>query len=126
MNNNNIINNDTNTNTNTKSEIIANFYRYYKRNRPILRNPQIVYYNPSVDGLFCRCERPQKYLFASQTADVVLPYRERITQIITSSLGKGGRIHYGNFYLDKPLVTNYLGRFEGQPGGGGAPIRNRF
>jgi len=117
---NNIINTNNNNN-NTKT-----FYRFYKKNPPILRNYNIIYYNPSVDGLHCECVTPQKYLFASQTSNIVLPYNQKITQIITTNLGIGGRIHYGNFYLDKPLITNYLGRFEGQPGGGGAPIRNRF
>ena len=96
----------------------------HKKNGPLLRYPQLVNYNPYLDGARCNCIQPQKYLFASQSSDNVLPYNERISQIITTSLG--GRIHYGNFYLGQPLVTNYLGRFEGQPGGGGAPIRNRF
>ena len=97
---------------------------YRKKNGPILRYPQLINYNPYLDGARCNCIQPQKYLFASNSADDVLPYNERISQIILTSLG--GRIHYGNFYLGKPLITNYLGRFEGQPGGGGAPIRNRF
>jgi len=113
-------------NENMDLNINNEFYRFYKKKQPVLRNPQIIYYNPYVNGAFCKCEQPQKYLFASQTSDVVLPYNERITQIITSSLGIGGRIQFGNFYLNKPLITNYLGRFEGQPGGSGTPIRNKF
>ena len=38
----------------------------------------------------------------------------------------GGQIQFGNFYLVKPLQLNYLGRMEGQPGGGGAPPKNKF
>jgi hypothetical protein len=72
----------------------------------------------------CNCIQPQKYLFASQSSTDLLPYNERISKTILTSLG--GRIHYGNFYLGEPLATNYLGRYEGQPGGGGVPIRNRF
>ena len=66
----------------------------------------------------------QKYLFSSNSATDLLPYNERISQIILTS--KGGRIHFGNFYLGKPLLTNYLGRYEGQAGGSGKPLRNTF
>jgi hypothetical protein len=38
----------------------------------------------------------------------------------------GGQIQFGNFYLGKPLQLNYLGRMEGQPGGGGVPPKNKF
>lgn len=38
----------------------------------------------------------------------------------------GGITQFGNFYLKQPLTLNYLGRMEGQPGGGGGPPKNRF
>jgi hypothetical protein len=38
----------------------------------------------------------------------------------------GGNVQYGNYYLGKPVQINYLGRTEGQPGGSGAPPRNKF
>ena len=38
----------------------------------------------------------------------------------------GGITQYGNFYLNQPLSLNYLGRMEGQPGGGGSPPKNQF
>jgi len=38
----------------------------------------------------------------------------------------GGTIQYGNGYLGQPIQINYLGRGEGQPGGSGAPPRNKF
>lgn len=38
----------------------------------------------------------------------------------------GGITQFGNFYLNQPLSLNYLGRMEGQPGGGGSPPTNRF
>lgn len=97
---------------------------YHKKNGPLLRYPQIINYNPYLYGERCNCAKVEKYLFGSQSSDVVLPYNERISQIILTSLG--GRIRYGNSYLIDPGTTNYLGRFEGQPGGGGKPIRNRF
>ena len=48
----------------------------------------------------------------------------RISQTIISN--RGGRIQFGNYYLGQPVVANYLGRYEGQPGGSGAPLRNKF
>ena len=48
----------------------------------------------------------------------------RVAQYINTRLG--GSTLFGNFYLGEPLSLNYLGRMEGQPGGGGAPLRNRF
>ena len=38
----------------------------------------------------------------------------------------GGITQFGNFYLGQPLNLNYLGRMEGQPGGGGSPPTNKF
>jgi hypothetical protein len=38
----------------------------------------------------------------------------------------GGVTQFGNFYLKQPLSLNYLGRMEGQPGGGGSPPKNKF
>jgi hypothetical protein len=49
---------------------------------------------------------------------------QRVAQVINSSVG--GSTHFGNYYLGEPVVFNYLGRVEGQPGGSGAPLRNRF
>jgi len=49
---------------------------------------------------------------------------QRIAQVINSTTG--GSTQFGNYYLGEPTVFNYLGRVEGQPGGSGAPLRNRF
>lgn len=37
-----------------------------------------------------------------------------------------GNTHFGNFYLDKPMQINYLGRYQGMPGGSGAPPKNNY
>ena len=37
-----------------------------------------------------------------------------------------GITQFGNFYLNQPLTLNYLGRMEGQPGGGGSPPKNNY
>lgn len=46
--------------------------------------------------------------------------------VVRISRLNGGIIQYGNFYLNQPLSLNYLGRMEGQPGGGGRPPKNTF
>jgi hypothetical protein len=38
----------------------------------------------------------------------------------------GGSTQFGSGYLGQPVNVNYLGRGEGQPGGSGAPPRNKF
>ena len=49
---------------------------------------------------------------------------QRIAQVINNTVG--GSTQFGNYYLGKPVIFNYLGRVEGQPGGSGLPLRNRF
>ena len=46
----------------------------------------------------------------------------RISQILTGTLG--GRTTYGNF--NRPVNIDYLGGWEGQPGGSFKPPRNKF
>jgi hypothetical protein len=46
----------------------------------------------------------------------------RIAQILTGTLG--GRTTFGNF--NRPVTINYLGSWEGQPGGSLKPLRNKF
>jgi hypothetical protein len=49
---------------------------------------------------------------------------QRAAQIINSAIG--GNTYFGSYYLGEPVVFNFLGRVEGQIGGSGAPLRNRF
>lgn len=46
----------------------------------------------------------------------------RISRILTGTLG--GKTTFGNF--NKPTTINYLGGWEGQPGGLPKPLRNKF
>ena len=46
--------------------------------------------------------------------------------VVRISRFNGGITQFGNFYLNQPLSLNYLGRMEGQPGGGGSPPKNTF
>lgn len=38
----------------------------------------------------------------------------------------GGITQFGNAYLGKPVNLNYLGKMEGQKGGGGSPPKNVY
>ena len=49
---------------------------------------------------------------------------QRLAQVIRTATS--GNIQFGNYYLGKPVVFNYLGKVEGQPGGSGTPLRNHF
>lgn len=46
--------------------------------------------------------------------------------VVRISRLNGGITQFGNSYLNQPLSLNYLGRMEGQPGGGGSPPKNKF
>jgi len=46
--------------------------------------------------------------------------------VVRISRLNSGITQFGNFYLKQPLSLNYLGRMEGQPGGGGSPPRNNY
>ena len=72
----------------------------------------------------CECYKEELKKFSSQSITPNISNAQRISQIIRSSVG--GRTHFGNYYLGEPVVFNYLGRVEGQPGGSGMPLRNRF
>lgn len=72
----------------------------------------------------CQCNTEELKKISSQSITPNISNAQRISQIIRSSVG--GRTHFGNYYLGEPTVFNYLGRVEGQPGGSGTPLRNRF
>lgn len=65
-----------------------------------------------------------KQKFSSQSNNPNISNKMRISNYLVLNLG--GKIHFGDFYLNQPLQLNYLGRREGQPNGGGTPLRNKF
>ena len=73
------------------------------------------------DKTFCGCQ-PQANKTKQGWNDPSQTENKRISQILTGTLG--GKITFGNFY--KPVTINYLGGWEGQPGGLPRPLRNRF
>jgi len=51
----------------------------------------------------------------------------RIANVInTNGLGNSKNIHFGDAYTNRAVLVTYLGTTEGQPGGSGAPPRNKF
>lgn len=73
-------------------------------------------------GTLCGCIPPQANPVKQGWNDPSQTENTRISQAITGTLG--GKITYGNF--NKPIILNYLGGREGQPGGSPRPLRNRF
>jgi hypothetical protein len=74
----------------------------------------------------CSCipEIFNKNINATDTNSARTSYNYRISQMVKYS--KNGKNQFGNFYLGQPLNLNYLGRYEGMPGGSGKPPTNRF
>lgn len=89
-------------------------------------NP-IFYYPPSEiqKEIVCNCYTNQKNtnFVDDQT------YGNISTNMIVAQkikIGRGSSLQFGNYYLGDIKKVNYLGRFEGQPGGSGFPLRNKF
>jgi hypothetical protein len=74
------------------------------------------------EGTLCGCIPPRANPIKQGWNNPSQTENTRIAQVITGTLG--GRTTYGNFY--KPVTLNYLGGWEGQPGGSPRPLRNRF
>lgn len=90
-------------------------------------NP-IFYYPPYLQQkeIICNCFNnvEKKSSPASQGNEGNMSQNMIFSQLIRTP--RNGSVTFGNFYLGEPLTLNYLGRMEGQPGGGGAPLRNQF
>lgn len=89
--------------------------------RKIIKYLSLAEYN---NNKVCQCNKEELKKFSSQSITPNISNSQRVSQIIRSSIG--GRTRFGNYYLGEPSVFNYLGRVEGQPGGSGTPLRNRF
>jgi hypothetical protein len=101
-------------------------YSYYnlKNNRgPIKKYNKLIEYSVYLDYQNCRC---QPEILKNESANPYSSYNSRnlrVSQTIKST--RGGRIQFGDIN-GNPLALNYLGRLEGMPGGGGAPLKNKF
>lgn len=63
-------------------------------------------------------------LFTSQSTTSNRSYLYRTGTYLQSA--RGGKPSYININTEQPFNVNYLGRVQGQLGGSGAPLRNRF
>jgi hypothetical protein len=70
----------------------------------------------------CDCIQQKVNAIKTGWNDPTQTENTRIAQAVSNNLG--GKIVWGNYGTPAPL--NYLGRVEGQPGGGGKPLRNKF
>ena len=62
--------------------------------------------------------------FTSQSTTSNRSYLYRVGTYLQSA--RGGKPAYININTEQPFNVNYLGRVQGQLGGSGAPLRNRF
>ena len=89
---------------------------------------KLINYNTLIDAysknVVCNCYQEEYKKFTSNSTVNNISNSQRVAQVINSSVG--GSTQFGNYYLGELVVFNYLGRVEGQPGGSGAPPRNRF
>ena len=74
------------------------------------------------EGALCGCIQQRANNIKQGWNDPSQTENIRIAQILTGTLG--GRITFGN--SNNPVTVNYLGGWEGQPGGLPRPLRNRF
>jgi hypothetical protein len=74
------------------------------------------------EGTLCGCIPQQSNSIKQGWNDPSQSENIRIAQIITGTLG--GRTTFGN--PDGPAKLDYLGGWEGQPGGSFKPLRNKF
>jgi hypothetical protein len=70
----------------------------------------------------CGCIQDKVLKGQQSLNDNLQPENRRIAQLLSSSLG--GKTTFGN--SNKPATINYLGGWQGQPGGTRLPPRNRF
>jgi len=100
-------------------------YKYFTPGKNSQARKIINYLSLSRDNSkICQCNTEEYKKNTSNSITSNISNSQRISQVINSSVG--GSTQFGNYYLGEPVVFNYLGRVEGQPGGSGAPIRNRF
>jgi hypothetical protein len=90
---------------------------------------KITTYHALLKNSICNCFHDEYKSF--KTAENDPNYQSntlRISNVLLNNNGIGGRIQFGNTYLNRetqPFVDS-LGSIEGQPGGSYRPLRNRF
>jgi hypothetical protein len=74
------------------------------------------------EGTLCGCIQQRANLTKQGWNDPSQTENTRVSRILTGTLG--GKTTFGNF--NRPVTVNYLGSWEGQPGGSFRPPRNKF
>jgi len=99
--------------------LIRQYYRNFNTTQTLenINNADYI-----TQGTLCGCIEQRANNIKQGYNDPSQTENNRVARAITGTLG--GRITYGNFY--KPVTINYLGGWEGQPGGLPRPLRNRF
>jgi hypothetical protein len=108
---------------NLRSFINKSFIRqYYKTFNTTQTTENINNADDISEGTLCGCIQQKANNVKQGWNDPSQTQNVRISQILTGTLG--GRTTFGNF--NKPVTVNYLGSWEGQPGGSLKPLRNNF
>ena len=98
-------------------EIIRQYYHTFNTSQTFDSN------NDQINkDILCGCIQQKANLTKQGWNDPSQTENNRISQILTGTLG--GKTTFGNF--NRPANLNYLGSWEGQPGGSNKPLRNRF
>lgn len=107
---------NTTGNTASNTNRIKNMYYFEDVHCRCLKNRFINYRNTSISGI------------STDIRDTTpnISNKQRVSQLLSSSVGKGGKTHFGAAYTGQPRNINYLGRTEGQSGGSGSAPGNRF
>ena len=108
-------------------EIIRQYYRTFNTSQTVDSiNDSNSNSNSNNDqiskDLLCGCIHQKTNLTKQGWNDPSQTENIRVARILTGTLG--GRTTYGNF--NRHVSINYLGSWEGQPGGSFRPMRNKF
>lgn len=103
-------------------------YKHFTPGKKSIGVRRLINYNAAAllveKEVVCNCFAQEYKKFSSQSPDSNTSRAQRISQVIGRTTG--GSVQFGNYYLGQPVVFNYLGRREGQPGGSGGAPRNRY
>ena len=102
-----------------QKELLRTYYNAFNTNQTtqdILNADQIT------EGTLCNCKPFRSNSVKQGYNDPSQTQNQRFASILTGTLG--GRTTFGN--LNRPAVVNYLGSWQGQPGGSFKPLRNTF
>jgi hypothetical protein len=95
-------------------------YQQFTPGNKSLSGKIITYVAQGKDGCVCVPEKYEKFIRQPNATNI--SNYQRVSNILKTKYS--GNTQFGN--VERPVVVNYLGRTAGQPGGSGAPPKNRF